>query len=101
MSARSAGIGRLALERPGLALVGACARRPERAGREMGPALGLDRSLGVAIRADLPGLLEEVRPDVVVQATCSRLEEAEEEGILELEEDEKSGGYIVRDCHGQ
>ena len=74
-----AGIGRLALERPGLALVGAYARRAARAGSDLGPALGLDRSLGLAIRADLPGLLDEARPDVVIQATCSRLDEAEEE----------------------
>lgn len=28
------------------------------------------------------------------------LEEAEKEGIFELERDEKSGGYIIKDCHG-
>jgi 4-hydroxy-tetrahydrodipicolinate reductase len=73
------GIARLALERPGLALVGACARRPSRAGTDLGHALGLDRSLGLAIHRDLSGLLEVARPHVVIQANCSRLEEAEDE----------------------
>lgn len=79
------GIARLALERPSLALVGACARRAARAGTDLGHALGLDRSLGLAIRPDLSGLLEEARPDVAIQATCSRLDEAEEELAICLE----------------
>jgi hypothetical protein len=28
------------------------------------------------------------------------LEAAEAEGILDLERDEKSGGYIIKQCHG-
>jgi 4-hydroxy-tetrahydrodipicolinate reductase len=73
------GIARLVLERSELELVGACGRRASRAGTDLGQALGLDRSLGLTIEPDLSGLLECARPDIVIQATCSRLAEAEEE----------------------
>ena len=68
-------IASLLLEKPGLALVGAFARRAERAGTDLGLALGLD-PLGLAIEPDLPALLARTRPDVAIQATCSRLADA-------------------------
>jgi 4-hydroxy-tetrahydrodipicolinate reductase len=70
------GIIRLVLEKDGLDLVGAYARRPERAGMDVGRAAGLERPLGVAIDADLPALIERTRPDVAIHATCSRLSDA-------------------------
>lgn len=73
------GIARLVVQRPGLELVGVCARRPERAGRDLGEVLGLDASSGLAVEHDLPAMLARARPRVVVQATCSRLEEARRE----------------------
>jgi hypothetical protein len=73
------GIARLVLEKPGLALVGAFARRPSRAGTDLASALDLDEPLGLAIRGDLAALVEECRPDVAIQATCSRLDDAEPE----------------------
>ncbi len=72
-------IARLVVERPGLELVGAWARRPERAGLELGEAVGLGRPLGLAVESDLPGLLERARPRVAIQTTCSRVAEAEPE----------------------
>jgi 4-hydroxy-tetrahydrodipicolinate reductase len=73
------GIVRLALEKPGLALVGVCARRAARAGTDAGLAVGRSAPLGLAIETDLPALLARARPDVAIQATCSRLADAEAE----------------------
>ncbi len=72
-------IARLLLERPGLELVGVYARRAERAGSDVGSVLGLGRSLGLEVRPDLAALVDEARPEVAIQATCSRLQEAEPE----------------------
>jgi 4-hydroxy-tetrahydrodipicolinate reductase len=73
------GIVRLVLERPGLALVGVHARRAARAGADAGLAAGLAAPLGLAIEADLPALLDRARAEVAIQATCSRLADAEGE----------------------
>ncbi len=72
------GVARLVLEKRGLALVGAFARRASRAGLDLGTALGRDE-LGVGIETDLAGLLARARPHLAVQATCSRLADAEGE----------------------
>ncbi len=71
-----AGIARLVLEKPGLALAGALGRRAGRAGMDVGRAIGLDRDLGIALEADLAAALGRARPDVAIQATCSKLEDA-------------------------
>lgn len=71
-----AGIARLVLQKRGLQLVGAFARRAARGGLDLGPAIGLDRELGMAISADLLTLIRQGRPEVAIQATCSTLEEA-------------------------
>lgn len=70
------GIARLVLEKRGLALAGAWGRRAERAGMDVGRAIGLGRDLGPALSADLGALLAETRPQVAIQATCSRLADA-------------------------
>lgn len=70
------GIARLVLEKPGLALVGARARRRSRAGLDLGRAIGLGRDLGVAIGVDLREVIVATRPKVAIQATCSRLADA-------------------------
>ena len=74
-----AGIARLVLQKPSLALVGAVARRPEREGLDLGRAIGLDRALGIPVRTNLAAALAETRPQVAIQATCSRLSEAQYE----------------------
>jgi hypothetical protein len=79
------GILRLVVAKSGLELVGAYARRPERAGLDAGRAAGLDRSLGVALESDLPALIARTRPDVAIHATCSRLTDASAEVIPLLE----------------
>ncbi|MGR9115109.1 MAG: 2,4-diaminopentanoate dehydrogenase [Gammaproteobacteria bacterium] len=78
-----AGIARLILHKPPLQLVGACARRTEREGLDLGLAVGLDRKLGIAVKTDLAALIEQTQPDIAIQATCSTLEDAWQElGIL-------------------
>ena len=71
-----AGIVGLVLEKQGLELVGAFARRAERAGVDLGQAVGLERDLGIAIENDLDSLIRQCRPHVAIQATCSTVEDA-------------------------
>ena len=69
-------IARIVLEKPGLALVGAFGRRRERAGVELGQAIGAGRDLGLHVRSDLDATIALTRPHVAIQATCSRLADA-------------------------
>lgn len=73
------GIATLLLEKHGLDLVGAFGRRRERGGTDLGLAMGRAESLGLTVESDLALLLERARPDVAIQATCSRLADAEHE----------------------
>ena len=73
------GIIRLLMRKQGVELVGVYGRRADRAGVDVGEAIGLDEKLGVALTADLPGMLSSAKPDVVIQATCSRVEQAADE----------------------
>jgi len=70
------GIARLVLEKQGLELVGAYGRRRQRAGTDVGRAIGLNRDLGIMIATDLETTIAQTRPHVAIQATCSRLAEA-------------------------
>jgi hypothetical protein len=70
------GIARLLLDKQGLALVGAYGRRKERSGLDLGVAIGLDRALGVEISGDLAEMIGQSRPQLAIQATCSRLADA-------------------------
>jgi 4-hydroxy-tetrahydrodipicolinate reductase len=72
-------IARVLLDKPGLALAGAYGKRPERAGTDLGQAIGLGRDLGLSIHADLDTAITASRPHVAIQATCSRLTEATRE----------------------
>ncbi len=78
-------IARVVLEKPGLTLVGAYARRRERAGMDLGRAIGLGRDLGLPVRTELATAIEATRPHVAIQATCSRLVEAADEIITLLD----------------
>ena len=80
-----AGIARLALGKPRLALVGVWARRADRAGHDAGPLLGLGRDIGLPIAGDLAELVRSSRPQVAIQATCSRLVDAFDEIALLLQ----------------
>jgi 4-hydroxy-tetrahydrodipicolinate reductase len=85
------GIARLVTERPGLRLAGVWARRRARAGLDVGQAVGLGRDLGLRVEADLGALIARVRPDVAIQATCSRLADA----LGEIEACVQGGAAVV------
>ncbi len=71
-----AGIARLLLQKKGIELVGLYARRPERAGIDVGCLLGLDHDLGIFISNDLNAAIAQARPHIAIQATCSQLADA-------------------------
>jgi len=73
------GIARLVTDKKGLELVGAFGRRRERLGVDLGHAIGLDRDLQIPISGDLATTINSTRPQIAVQATCSRLADAFEE----------------------
>jgi hypothetical protein len=73
------GIARLVLEKQGLQLAGAYGRRAERAGMDLGRAIGLERDLGIPVSGELSAVIEQAQPHVAIQATCSRLDDAWEE----------------------
>jgi 4-hydroxy-tetrahydrodipicolinate reductase len=71
-----AAIARLALRKSGLDLIGAYGRRPGRGGRDLGEAIGLEKRLDIFIGNDLERVIEQARPQIAIQATCSRLTDA-------------------------
>jgi 4-hydroxy-tetrahydrodipicolinate reductase len=73
------GIARLVLKKLGLELVGAYARRAERSGEDLGPLIGLEKALDIAVSNDLAAVIDQTRPHVAIQATCSRLADARDE----------------------
>lgn len=80
-----AGIARLLLRKPALQLVGAYARREERNGLDLGPLIGLDYELGMVVKTNLIELIEQTKPHVAIQATCSRLDDAWQEMMTLME----------------
>ncbi len=70
------GIVRLVLAKQGLKFAGAYSRRVARSGLDVGRAIGLTHDLGVLVGTDLVDMVERVRPQVAIQATCSRVADA-------------------------
>lgn len=73
------GIVRLLMQKQGIELAGVYGRRPDRAGIDVGDAIGLDEKTGIALSADLSEMLASAKPHVVIQATCSRVKQAADE----------------------
>ena len=73
------GIVKLLLQKTGVALVGVYGRRAEHAGIDVGRIVGLEKEMGVGLSNDLAGMLASTKPDVVIQATCSRVLDAADE----------------------
>ncbi len=73
------GMVRLLMRKQGVELVGVYGRRADRAGVDVAEAIGLDEKTGVALTADLAAMLSSAKPDVVIQATCSKVEQAADE----------------------
>ena len=64
---------RQAAARQGLVVAGAIDVDPKKVGRDLGELVGLGKSLGVSVSADLNEALRSARPDVVVLCTSSSL----------------------------
>ncbi len=73
------GIVRLLRQKQGVELVGVFGRRADRSGVDVGDAIGHAMKIGIKISNDLPGLLSSTKPNVVIQATCSKVEQAADE----------------------
>lgn len=74
-----AGIIRLLQCKADLELVGVFGRRTRERPVDAGIAAGLGRALGIPVSGDLTALLQETRPDIAIQATCSTVVDAEPE----------------------
>ena len=67
-------VARQLLDRPGFELVGGVDLDPTKVGRDLGEVCGLAESLGIAVRNDLEGALEELEPTAAALCTSSSLE---------------------------
>ncbi|MFC1684989.1 2,4-diaminopentanoate dehydrogenase [Pseudomonadota bacterium] len=85
------GIARLVLQKPGLELVGAFGRRGHRVDMDLGQVIGLNQNLGIPLSVDLTRLIEETQPDIAIQATCSRAEDA----ATEIEPLVRQGVHVI------
>jgi 4-hydroxy-tetrahydrodipicolinate reductase len=66
-----AGIARLALDTDGLQVVGATDIAPDKAGKDLGPVLGLQRRLRVKVEGNPARLLRRTRAEVAILSTTS------------------------------
>lgn len=66
------GVARLALDRTGLAVVGAIDIDPQKVGRDLGELVGR-APIGITVRSDIEAALGEARPEVILHATGSSL----------------------------
>jgi 4-hydroxy-tetrahydrodipicolinate reductase len=80
-----AGMIRLLQSKPALQLVGVFGRRGHQRPVDAGIAAGLGCELGFDVRGDLAALLEDTTPDIALQATCSKVVDAEPELRVLLE----------------
>ncbi len=67
------------LQKPAVELVGGIDIDPAKSGRDLGMVCGLEKSLGVYVRADAEAALAEWRPQVVMHTTSSFLERVEDQ----------------------
>lgn len=74
-----AGVIRLLREKPGLALAGVFGRRKRPVPTDVGDAIGLAEPIGLHVSNDLAELLARTRPELAIQATCSRVPDAMDE----------------------
>ena len=87
------GIARLALSRPGVAVVGAIDLDPQKVGRDLG-ALAGGADSGVIVSGDAQATLAQARPDVVLHATSSSLVKVADQ----LTQIAESGAHVVSTC---
>ncbi|MDQ7064414.1 MAG: dihydrodipicolinate reductase [candidate division KSB1 bacterium] len=70
---------RLALQKPGMDVVGAIDIAEHLVGRDLGEVLGLSKPLGIEVHPDASAVLERTRPDVVLHTTSSFLPRVEDQ----------------------
>lgn len=85
------GIARLLHDKPGIELVGAYGRRAARAGVDLGRAIGLGYDLDIPVGGDLDAVIGRTRPHVAIQATCSTLDDAQNEIVSLL----RQGVHVI------
>jgi len=68
-------IAKFLLEKQGAEIVGAVDAAKDKAGKDLGEVLGLQRTLGITVANDADMLIKQTKPDIVVHATSSFLEE--------------------------
>ena len=71
-----AGIARLLVVKPGLKLVGAFARRTERAGMDVGAAIDLGRELGISVGVELETVTQFYLLDAVITRNWAAFKDA-------------------------
>jgi 4-hydroxy-tetrahydrodipicolinate reductase len=86
-------IARLAHARPGITIVGALDIDPQKVGADLGTVLGVP-SVGVLVRSDTAYAIAELRPDVILHATGSRLASV----APQLLEAVAAGANVVSTC---
>ncbi len=70
------GIIKLVRQKKGMVLSGVISARKERDGMDVGTVIGEEKPIGLSISTDAAGVLRRVKPDIVLQATCSRVVDA-------------------------
>jgi len=83
MGEMAKGMAKMILEKKGLELVGAIAKRKEKQDMDLGTAIGLDRKLGILVECDAAKVLAKTKRAVVLHSTnsfvssvCGELEQA-------------------------
>jgi 2,4-diaminopentanoate dehydrogenase len=87
-------VGRLALSRANLEVVGGIDTDPRMAGLDLGECLGADETLGTVVSADADAFLADAQPDVVLHCTQSSLALV----IPQLEMIVRHGASVVSTC---
>lgn len=103
LGAMGGGIGRAILDKPGLKLVAAVDKSPEKVGRDVAEVLGLGERTGVTVQRDAREALSSSRPNVVILATTSFVHEILEDVLTSV----AAGAHVVTiaeemaDAHAQ
>ena len=87
-------VGKLALSRPNLELVGAVDIAPSLAGRDLGSCLEAGRDLGVVVTSDAEAMLTNAHPEVVLHCTQSSVEQV----AAQLRTIVSHGAAVVSTC---
>jgi len=87
-------IAKFLLEKEGVEIVGAVDTAKDKAGKDLGRVLSLERNLGIEISDNADSLLRQVKPDVAVHATSSFLKDT----YLQIATIVKNGVNVVSTC---